>query len=163
MSEKIELKVKIQAVDEGMIGLWDMLDAEQQKALKGELFILNRYISSAKASREVQEHYLLAVNEFFNKNWNVLQKEHSKLLWMLLCMTAYDKDKPAHYYHEWVGAKKTGGNTNNKRAKILESLYPNKKYDEIELLASLTSDKELKELARDHGWEEAEIAKALKK
>ena len=81
MSEKIELKDKLAAVDMNYKGLWDELDAEQQKALKSELFILNRYISNVNSSnRDIQEHYVLSVNEYFNKNWNVLQK-HPKLLW----------------------------------------------------------------------------------
>ena len=84
MSEKVELKEKLSAVDQNMHELWDAMDAEQQKALKNEFFILNRYVSSvANTTREIQEHYILTVNEYFNKNWNELQK-HPKLLWLLL-------------------------------------------------------------------------------
>ena len=70
MSEKIPLKEIITAVDQNVRELWDLADETQRKAMKQEFFILNRYISSAKASREVQEHFVLTVNEFFNKNWN---------------------------------------------------------------------------------------------
>ena len=81
MSEKIELKDKLAAVDLGAKSLWDELDDTQKKALKSELFILNRYVSNAaNQKREVQEHFVLAVNEYFNKHWNILQK-HPKLLW----------------------------------------------------------------------------------
>ena len=74
MSEKIELKEKIQAVDQNVKELWDAMDADQQKSLKSELFILNRYISNVKSSDpEVQQHFVLTVNEYFNKNWNDLQ------------------------------------------------------------------------------------------
>ena len=80
MAEKIPLKEILAAVDSNYKSLWDELDDEQQKALKSELFILNRYISSVKSSsRETQEHFVLTVNEFFNKNWYTLQK-HPKLL-----------------------------------------------------------------------------------
>ena len=86
MSEKIELKEKLAAVDMNFRTLWDEMDADQRKALKNEYFILNRYISNVQSSkREVQEHFVLTVNEYFNKNWNILQK-HPKLLWLLLCM-----------------------------------------------------------------------------
>ena len=64
MSEKVELKEKISAVDENVRELWDAMDAEQQKSLKSEFFILNRYISNAKTSnRETQQHFVLTVNE----------------------------------------------------------------------------------------------------
>lgn len=159
MSDKIELKEKIQAVDENVRELWDAMDAEQQKALKNEFFILNRYISSAKGEkREVQEHYVLAVNEYFNKNWNDLQK-HPKLLWLLLCMCSYNGQKKV--FHEWIGAKKKTG-SNSKKVKFLAEIYPSKKIDEVELLASLATDKEIKELAKKYGMDDATIAKKLK-
>jgi hypothetical protein len=158
MSEKVELKEKILAVDQNVRELWDAMDAEQQKSLKSEFFILNRYISSAKgARREQQEHLVLTVNEYFNKNWSELQK-HPKLMWLLLCMCSYDgKTK---FYHEWVGFKKKTGST--KKSKILLDLYPSKKIDECELLAQLMTDKELIELAVDHGMEESVVKKMLK-
>ena len=161
MSEKIDLKEKIQAVDQNIRELWDALDAEQQKDLTGDLYVLNRYISSVKTSNvEIQQHYLLSVNEFYNKNWNDLQKNHPKLLWLLLCLCNYDgKTK---FYHEWIGAKKVGNATTNKRAKVLEELYPLKKYDEIELLAKLSTDKEVIELAADYGLDAAAVKKRLK-
>jgi hypothetical protein len=158
MSEKIELKEKIAAVDQNVRELWDAMDAEQQKSLKSELYILNRYISSAKDQpQNIQEHFVLTVNEYFNKHWNTLQK-HPKLLWMLLCMCSYDGKKT--FFHEWIGNKKkpTGG----KKLKFLEELYPSRKLDELEMLAELISDKELKDLARNYGFDEATISKKLK-
>ena len=158
MSEKIELKEKLAAVDMNFRTLWDEMDAEQRKALKNEYFILNRYISNVHSSkRDVQEHFVLTVNEYFNKNWNVLQK-HPKLLWLLLCMCSYDKSTV--FFHQWLGNKKKEGSS--KKSKFLEELYPNKKLDEIEIMAKLSTDKELKDLARRHGYDEATIAKKIK-
>jgi hypothetical protein len=158
MSDKIELKEKLAAVDQNIKDLWDALDATQQKALKSELFILNRYISSVKTSnRDIQEHYVLAVNEYFNKHWNTLQK-HPKLLWQLLCMCSYDSEKV--FFHEWVGFKKKA--SGGKKLKFLEEIYPNRKMDELEMLAELSTDKDIKELARKHGMDEATIAKKIK-
>ena len=158
MSDKIELKEKLQAVDENLRDLWDMLDADQQKALKSEYFILNRYVSSVKTSNpDIKEHFVLAVNEYFNKNWNTLQK-HPKLLWQLLCMCNYDAKTV--FFHEWIGNKKKGAG--NKKFKFLTEIYPARKLDELELLSNLATDKEIKELARTYGYDEATIAKKLK-
>jgi len=41
MSEKVELKEKLAAVDQNVKELWDAMDVEQQKALKGEYFCTN--------------------------------------------------------------------------------------------------------------------------
>lgn len=159
MSEKVQLKEKIQAVDENIRELWDAMDPENQKALKSELFILNRYISNAKTSNvEHQQHFVLTVNEYFNKHWNILQK-HPKLLWLLLCMCSYDGKN--QFYHEWIGHKKKTG-TNSKKVKFLTEIYPNKKIDEIELLSSIATDKEIKDLARKYGMDEPTIAKKFK-
>jgi hypothetical protein len=159
MSEKIELKEKLTAVDQNVRELWDAMDADQQKSLKNEFYILNRYVSSAAGQkREIQEHFVLSVNEYFNKNWNLLQK-HPKLMWMLLCMCSYNGEKT--FWHEWIGHKKKAG-SNSKKLKLLEELYPNKKRDEIELLCQLSTDKEVKDLAKSYGMDDAVIVKKLK-
>ena len=154
MSEKIELKEKIAFVDLGLKGVWDEMDAEQQKSLKNELFILNRYISSVRSSnREVQEHFVLTVNEYFNKHWFDLSK-HPKLMWQLLCLCAYENKK--QFSHEWIGFKKKA---DNKMTKFLTEIYPNYKSDEIEVLSKITTKSEAKDLARQYGYDEKQIAK----
>lgn len=150
---KIPLKEVIAAVDLGAKTLWDEADDEQKKALKSELWILNRYISNVKTNNPEQtEHFILTVNEYFNKHWFTLQK-HPKLLWMLLCMCSYDKEKV--FYHEWIGLGKA--KSNKKRIKLLEEAYPELKSDEIELLAKIRTNDELKDLAEQLGWDKKEI------
>lgn len=152
---KIELKEKLAAVDLGAKELWDEMDDEQRKALKSELYILNRYVSNVKGqNRDKQEHFVLTVNEYFNKHWNTLQK-HPKLLWQLLCMCSYDKKQV--FFHEWIGHKKKSGDS--KKVKMLQELYPQHKQDELELMAELYSTKELKALAEAQCWDEKRINK----
>ena len=167
MSEKLELRDKLQAVDQNFRELWDELDEVQQKDLKNDFFILNRYISSVgrpktgnmrAPTRKEQEHYVLAVNEYYNKHFYSLQK-HPKLLWLLLCMCSYDGE--TKYFHEWIGNKKISSST-NKRIKFLEEFYPHMKSDELEMLAKISTDAELKELGQQYGLEDAEIKKRLK-
>jgi hypothetical protein len=154
MSDKVELKEKLAAVDMNYKGLWDEMDPDQQKALKNEFFILNRYISSAKTNKtETQEHFVLAVNEYFNKYWNDLQK-HPKLMWQLLCMCGHESQQV--FFHEWIGFKKK---PSNKMYKFLAEIYPTLKDDELEVLIAITTKTEAKELARDYGYDEKEIAK----
>ena len=160
MSEKVELKEKIAAVDQNIREMWDAMDPEQQKSLKSEFFILNRYVSSVKTNKtEIQQHFVLTVNEYFNKHWNLLQK-HPKLMWLLLCMCSYDGK--TQFYHEWIGNKKKPGSSSSKKVKFLLDLYPSKKQADCELLADLMTDKEFKELALMHGMDESEIKKISK-
>jgi hypothetical protein len=88
----------------------------------------------------------------------VIQK-HPKLLWLLLCICSYDKKTT--YYHEWIGNKKKV-NTDDKKIKFLAEIYKSKKLDEIELLATIMSNKDIKELAMDNGLSDTEINKILK-
>jgi hypothetical protein len=156
MNDKIELKEKLAAVDLNVKNLWDDMNDEQRKALKSEFFILNRYVSNVKSSnRDVKEHYVLAVNEFFNKYWNDLQK-HPKLMWLLLSMCGHESKQI--FYHEWIGMKKKDS-SNSKAIKFLSQIYPSHKDDEIELMAKLSSKKELQSLAKEHGYSDSDIAK----
>ena len=71
----------IPAIDLGIKELWDATTEEGRKEMKGDFWTLTRYISNVKSNnRELQEHYVLTVNEFYNKNWNDIQK-HPKLVW----------------------------------------------------------------------------------
>lgn len=80
-------------------------------------------------------------------------------MWMLLCMCSWDGN--TRFYHEWVGHKKKTG-SDSKKVKFLAEIYPQKKMDEIELLAKLTTDKELKDLAKRYGMEDSVITKKFK-
>jgi hypothetical protein len=156
MSDKIELKEKLAAVDMNIKTLWDELDDDQRKSLKSEFFILNRYISSVKSNkRDMQEHFVLTVNEYFNKHWNTLQK-HPKLMWQLLCMCSHESR--AIFFHEWIGFKKKKGG-NNKIAKFLAERYPDRKEDELALMSKLITEKECKDMARDMGYDDKQITK----
>ena len=151
-------KEMIPSVDMGFKDLWDAATEEGQKEIKGDLWNLNRYISSVKTNnKEVQEHFVLMVNELYNKHWFTLQK-HPKLLWQLLCLCSWDKEKT--FFHEWIGLKRVKG-TNSKKAKFLAEVYPEMKTDEIKLLAKISTKDELKQLAKELGYDDKKIKDLL--
>lgn len=150
---KLELKDILSAVDQGGRDIWDMLNDEQKKSVS--FFLMNRYVSSVKTSkREVQEHFVLATNEYFNKHFYTLSK-HPKLLWQLLCMCGYENKQ--EYFHEWIGFKKKKAEP--KKLRFLEELYPARKIADLETLAQITSVKDLKQLGLDAGWDDKTISK----
>ena len=156
MSEKLELKEKLAAIDVGARDLWDEVSDEERKRIKGEFFIINRYISSVKTSnRDTQEHFVLAVNEYFNKHWYVLQS-HPKLLWQLICMCSHESKNI--FVQEWIGFKKKEKGT-NKKTKFLLEAFPNAKLDEIELMSKITPVNELKKHAVRLGYDDSQIKK----
>ena len=142
----------IPAVDMGLKELWDASPEEGRKEIKGDLWNLNRYISNVKSSnREIQQHYLLAVNEYYNKNWNEISK-HPKLQWLTLAVCSHESKKTQ--FHEWIPLKKE----TNKKEKFLADMFPNMKMSDVETLAAITTDKEIKEYAKDLGWDKKQIA-----
>ena len=155
MSDKLTIKDETAAIDMGAKDLWDNFTEEQRKQIS--LYLLLRYASSIKTSdREAQELAIFKTNEYFNKHYFSLSK-HPKLLWYLVCMTG-NAEKKIHF-HEWIGYKKKDGNS--KVIKVLESLYPHLKDDELELMSSMTTEKEVKQRLKDLGWEDKDIKKAL--
>ncbi len=147
-------KDMIPAVDQGLKELWDAATDEGRKEIKGDLWNLNRYISAVKGgSRETQEHFVLTVNEFYNKNWAAISK-HPKLQWMTLCMASHETKKT--FFHEWIPLKRKSEGS-NKRVAFLAQVYPNAKIDDSELLAQVLDTKKLKQLAKDLGWDDKQI------
>lgn len=144
-------KDMIPAVDMGIKELWDAATDEGRKEIKGDFWNLNRYISSVKSNnRELQEHFVLTTNEFYNKNWAAIQN-HPKLVWQTLCLCSHESRKTQ--FHEWIPLKKE----KNKKEEFLSQLFPNMKRADVETLAKITTDKEIKKYCEDLGWDKKQI------
>jgi hypothetical protein len=144
VAQKLPIKDIMAAIDMGARNVWDELDDEEKKQVS--FWLLNRYVSSVSGSREKQELAIFKTNEYYNKNWNELGTRHPKLQWQLLCQSG---NTGKIEFHPWIGFKKKTGD-NNKSVKLLEQIYPNMKSDEVELLARISTKKELKQLAEEH-------------
>jgi hypothetical protein len=145
-------KDMIPAVDMGLKELWDAASEDGRKEIKGDLWNLNRYISSVKSSnRELQEHFILTVNEFYNKNWAEISK-HPKLQWQTLCLCSHESKKTQ--FHEWIPLKRE----RDKKTEFLMTLFPNMKVSDVETLAAITTDKEIKKYCEGLGWDKKQIA-----
>jgi hypothetical protein len=145
--DTLPVKDILAAIDMGAKSVWDELSDTEKKQVN--FWLLNRYVSSVKGNREAQELAVFKTNEYYNKNWNVLGTRHPKLQWQLLCMTG---NTGKIEFHQWIGFKQKG-KTNNAAVKVLQQIYPNMKQDEVELLAGISTTKEIKELAEEHGIE----------
>jgi len=144
-------KDMIPAVDTNQKDLWDVATEDGQKEIKGDLWNLNRYISSVKGSdRETQEHFILAVNELYNKNWFDIQ-HHPKLQWLTLCACSHSTKKT--FFHEWIPFKRE----KDKKTEFIMQLFPNMKIADAETLAAITDEKEIKEYCRGLGWDKKQI------
>lgn len=141
------------AIDLGIKELWDASDENGQKDIKGDLWNLNRYVSSVKGSRDKQEFAVFKTNEYYNKNWAVLGSNHPKLQWQLLCISGNTGKKE---FHPWIKLERKA-DSSSKAVKLLMEIYPNKKLDEVELIARISTKKEIIALAKEYGYEKVDI------
>jgi hypothetical protein len=144
-------KDMIPAVDMGIKELWEAATEEGRKEIKGDLWNLNRYISSCKTSnRDLQEHFVLTVNQYYNKHWTGIQ-HHPQLQWQTLTLCSHVSKKAQ--FHEWIPLKVH----RNKKEEFLAEQFPTMKMSDIETLASITTDEEIKEYALSLGWDKKQI------
>lgn len=151
----LPVKDILAAIDMGAKDVWNELSDEEKKQVN--FWLLNRYVSSVKGNREAQELAVFKTNEYYNKNWNVLGTKHPKLQWQLLCMTG---NTGKIEFHQWIGFKQKTG-SNSKKLKFLRDYYPNMKEDELELLASIVPNNEIKALAEELGYDKNQIKELL--
>lgn len=141
----------IPAVDMGIKDLWDAVSDDGRKEIKGDFWNLNRFISSIRSNnKELQEHYLLAVNKFYNKNWNDIQ-QHPKLVWQTLCLASHEAK--AQQSHEYIPLKRQ----KDKKTEFLSELFPNMKTSDVETLSKITTVKEIKEYCEALGWDKKTV------
>lgn len=148
MANKLPLKDILGAIDLGAHSVWKELSEEERKQVS--FWTLNRYASSIRGSRDDVELAVFKTNEYYNKNWNVLGSRHPQLQWQLLCVSG---NTGVIKRHEYIPLKKKGADGDKKVIKFLSELYPNMKQDEVELLARLSTTKEIRELAQELGYE----------
>ena len=121
----------------------DLTDEERKKFSN---YLMIRWASCVEGSRELQEFYLIATNERLNKHFFNIGR-HPELQW--LCATAISPDLGTPR-HNWISPKKKEPGASSMKKQLAE-LFPTYKEDEIALLASMTTKKELDQHIRDHG------------
>ena len=144
--QKLPIKDILAAIDMGAKNVWNELNEEERKQVS--FWLLNRYISAVQGSRDKMELAVFKTNEYYNKNYMDVSK-HPQLQWQLLCNSG---NTGKIEYHPWIGFKKKTSD-NNKVLKVLEQIYPNMKQDELEMLATMNSKKDIKKLAEDYNIE----------
>jgi len=99
-----------------------------------------RWGSAVEGSRELQEFYVIALNERFNKHFFTLSK-HPGLQWLCATTVSPGMGTPRH---TWIAPKKKEPGASGIRKQLAE-MYPHLKDDDIAVLASITTKKEIDE------------------
>ena len=144
VTDKLSIRNEMREFDTKNREFYDSLPDEERKKFSNYLMI--RWGSAVRGSRELQEFYVIATNERLNRHFFAVNR-HPKLQWLMA--TTVSPDMGA-FDHVWIAPKKKETGSNEVK-KMLLDLYPGMKIADIETLASLVDRKELREYLREHG------------
>ena len=154
MSDKLNIANEMRALDSKDRRFYADLPDEERKKFSN--FLMIRWSSSVQGSADLQAYYLLSCNENLNKHFFDLSR-HPELQWLSATTVSPGMGT---FRHDWIKQKKRDSN-NSKAVKFLRQIYPAYKQDDLELLAQINSTAELKQLAREHGWDDKRIKAEL--
>ena len=146
MSDKLNIANEMSQLDRKNRDFYRDLTPEERKKFSNYLMI--RWASGVQGARELQEFYVIATNERLNKHFFSLGKLPD-LQW--LCATTVSPDLGAQR-HQWISPRKKEPGASSVK-KQLSNLFPHFNSDEIDLLAEITTKKELAEYIKQHGLE----------
>ena len=144
MSDKLNIANEMRMFDRKVRTFYDELTIEERKKFSNYLMI--RWGSAVEGSRELQEFYVISTNERLNKHFFDVSR-HPKLQWLMATSVSPDIGTPRH---PWIAPKKKEAGLSAKRKALME-IYPDYKDDEIDVMAQITSQKEIDAYHRASG------------
>ena len=144
VADKLSIRNEMREFDAKNRKFYDDLTDEERRRFSNYLMI--RWGSAVRGSQELQEFYVIAVNERLNRYFFAVNR-HPKLQWLMASAVSPDLGAQDHV---WIAPKKREAGSNEIK-KILLDLYPAMKIQDIETLSGLVDKKELREHLREHG------------
>ncbi len=153
---KLNMFDALRAMDLKNRDFYDNLNEQEKKGFAP--FVMVRWASSVSHSMaEMDEWWLKATNQRFNINLLNLNSEttkHPKLQWLMATTTSPGMGAMKH---QWIGYKKKTGKVNNKIKNFLIMQFPTLSDDEVKFLMTTITNKELKQYAKDLGYNDNDI------
>lgn len=148
--EKLDIFEVLAAIDRKDRGYYDRLSEHMRKQIP--YVVIMRWLSDTQGIPELQHWYLASVNQYANINLHNVPSDdqgarHDKLTWLSLTAASPGMGKQRH---GWIGLKKLD---DDPRLAFFRKQFPALKEDDIELLAKLNSDDDIKKYARISGQE----------
>ena len=141
----LDIKRELAAINAKDYDFYNNLDEADKKSLSA--FVLMRYISNPHGGQDIQEYFIETVNEYLNKDHWLLSKDHKGLLWKLYA--AAGPGTKCNYTYLAAGKKQKA----NKIEKLIAEMNPAMKMTDVELLASLMTKEDIKELFDNLGFD----------
>jgi len=145
-TDKLNIANEMKMFDRKVRSFYDDLTAEERK--KFSTYLMIRWGSAVEGSRELQEFYVISCNERLNKHFFDVSK-HPKLQWLMATSVSPDLGSQRH---PWIAPKKKVAGASAKR-KALVTMYPHYKDDELDVMMTITTQKEIDAYNRAAGNE----------
>ena len=123
----------------------DLTDEERKKFSN---YLMIRWASCVEGSKDLQEFYLISTNERLNKHFFNINK-HPELQWLCATSVSPDMGTPRH---NWISPKKKEAGASTIKKQLAE-MYPHMKDDELTVMASITTKKEIDDYLKASGKE----------
>jgi hypothetical protein len=144
MSDKLSIANEMSEFDRKNRKFYDELSDEERKKFSNYLMI--RWGSAVQGSRELQEFYVISTNERLNRHFFAINR-HPRLQWLTATTVSPGLGTQRH---AWIAPKKKEPGIGTIKKQLAE-LYPHLKDDEIELMAKITTKKELQDYLKNIG------------
>lgn len=144
-AKQIPLNKILPAIDRKDRDFYDNLSDDEKKGFNP--FLLVRYCANVESDWTMEHYYIASTNHFVNKNMFDISK-HPKLQWLTLTAASPGQGDQRH---TWIKQKKKEKAPTAGIKKQLAEYFPIMKDDELDLLAKITTKKELREYAKAHG------------
>ena len=136
MSDKLNIANEMRQFDRKNRSFYDELTPEERKKFSNYLMI--RWGSAVDGNRELQEYYVQSCNHYLNKHFFNVGR-HPKLQWLMATTVSPGL---GNQRHPWIAPRKKEAGLSAKR-KALMAMYPTYKDDEIDVMAQITTQKEI--------------------
>ncbi len=149
---QIPLNQILPAIDLKDREFYNNLDDELKK--KFSPFMLLKYAASVYGSPDLEDYYITSTNKHANKymfdfaDKRRPEHDHPQLQWLLLTTISPGVGKQDH---RWIKMKPKPSSGSAPIRKILAEIHPCMKDDDLDVLSSMVTKKELNQYIKDRG------------
>ena len=141
--DKLNIANEMAQLDRKQRDFYDGLTTEERK--KFSLFLMLRWSSAVQGECDLQEYYVQSCNHYLNRDFFSVNR-HPKLQWLMATAVSPGLGTPRHV---WISPQKKV--QHHGRKKQLADIFPTMKSSDIEVLAELITDQDIKQHERDRG------------
>lgn len=119
-------------------------------------FVAMRWMSSVSDSSKYRDEVLILVNEFMNKDYGAIKKEHNELHWKMLALCG----PGVKMYHNWIPAPKRTASS-SKLEDFLWDWFPRANKDEINILLNKMTRDDFENFVKSTGASDPEVKEIM--